>query len=55
MFTLEESAVKELELFIQEIPLKYGLPIMNILQKSLSKQEQVEPEKVEGLKTEKAK
>ena len=39
MYTLDENTVKELELFIQEIPLKYGLPILNILQTKLVKQE----------------
>ena len=39
MYTLEETTVKELELFIQELPLKYGLPILNILQTKLVKQE----------------
>lgn len=45
MYTLEESTVKELELFIQEIPLKFGLPILNILQTKLIKQEELKPEK----------
>jgi hypothetical protein len=39
MYTLEETTVRELELIIQEIPLKYGLPILNILQTKLKKQE----------------
>lgn len=39
MYTLDESTVKELEVIIQELPLKYGLPILNILQTNLIKQE----------------
>ena len=39
MYTLEEPTVKELEVIIQELPLKYGLPILNILQTKLIKQE----------------
>jgi len=39
MYSIEETTVKELELFIQELPLKYGLPILNILQTKLVKQE----------------
>ena len=39
MYTLDELTVKELEIIIQELPLKYGLPILNILQTKLVKQE----------------
>ena len=39
MYTLEESTVRELEVIIQEIPLKYGLPILTLLQTKLVKQE----------------
>lgn len=39
MYTLDEPTVKELEVIIQELPLKYGLPILNILQTKLIKQE----------------
>ena len=39
MYTLDEPTVKELEVVIQELPLKYGLPILNILQTKLIKQE----------------
>ena len=37
MYTLDEPTVKELEVIIQELPLKYGLPILNILQKIKNK------------------
>ena len=39
MHTLDEATVMELEVIIQELPLKYGLPILNILQTKLIKQE----------------
>lgn len=39
MYTLDEPTVKELEIIIQELPLKYGLPILNILQTKLIRQE----------------
>lgn len=41
MYTIKEEYIKELELFIQEIPLKYGLPILNILREHLIKQEEL--------------
>lgn len=44
MYTIEEQYVKELELIIQEIPLKYGLSIFNILSTNLKKQEVSQPE-----------
>jgi hypothetical protein len=33
MITLNETQVKELEAFIQEMPTKYGLPLLNFLNK----------------------
>ena len=39
MYTLDGATVRELEVIIQELPLKYGLPILNILQTKLIKQE----------------
>ena len=39
MYTLDEATVRELEVIIQDLPLKYGLPILNILQTKLIKQE----------------
>ena len=49
MYTLDEPTVKELEVIIQELPLKYGLPILNILQTKLIKQDSP----VEKVKTDK--
>jgi hypothetical protein len=40
MYTIEEKYVKELELFLQEMPLKFGLPILNLLNAQLKKQEE---------------
>lgn len=31
MITLSETQVKELEAFIQEMPTKFGLPLLNFL------------------------
>jgi hypothetical protein len=33
MITLNETQVKELESFIQEMPTKFGLPLLNFLNK----------------------
>lgn len=44
MITLNETQVKELEAFIQEMPTKFGLPLLNFLNKIA--QEQREEEKV---------
>jgi hypothetical protein len=33
MITLNETQVKELEAFIQEMPTKFGLPLLNFLNK----------------------
>lgn len=33
MITLNETQVKELEAFIQEMPTKFGLPMLNFLNK----------------------
>ena len=50
MYTLDEPTVKELEVIIQELPLKYGLPILNILQTKLIKQELSTVETKKGIK-----
>lgn len=34
MITLSEAHVKELETFIQELPTKYGLPLIQFLNKA---------------------
>jgi hypothetical protein len=33
MITLSEAHLKELEAFIQDLPVKYGLPLINFLNK----------------------
>lgn len=33
MLTLNENQVKELEEFIQNLPTKYGLPLLNLMRK----------------------
>ena len=46
MITLDETQIKELEAFIQEMPTKYGLPLLNFLTKIAQEQKQ-EPTTVE--------
>jgi hypothetical protein len=38
MITLNETQVKELETFIQEMPTKFGLPLLNFLNKIAQEQ-----------------
>ena len=38
MITLNETQVKELEAFIQEMPTKFGLPLLNFLNKIAQEQ-----------------
>ena len=38
MITLNETQVKELEAFIQEMPTKFGLPLLNFLTKIAQEQ-----------------
>jgi len=38
MINLSEENVKELEAFIQEMPVKYGLPLLQYLQKLAEEQ-----------------
>ena len=38
MITLSETQVKELEAFIQEMPTKFGLPLLNFLNKIAQEQ-----------------
>ena len=40
MITLDETQVKELEAFIQEMPTKFGLPLLNFLTKIAQEQKQ---------------
>lgn len=39
MYEIQEEQVKQLELILQEMPLKWGLPILNLLNTHLTKQE----------------
>lgn len=45
MFTITEDGVRELELYIQEIPFKYATNILKLLNKNLVKLETVEKPK----------
>ena len=40
MFTIEENAVKDLELYLQEIPFKYASSILQLLNGKLIKLEE---------------
>jgi|APGre2960657404_1045060.scaffolds.fasta_scaffold68157_2 hypothetical protein len=51
MLTLDEKDLKELNLFIQEMPLKYGLPLLNFINSKV----QVNKEIPEELKTDEIK
>jgi hypothetical protein len=53
MLTLDEKDLQQLNLFIQEMPLKHGLPLLNFINGKI--QEQVNKEIPEELKTEKLK
>lgn len=44
MITLSEEKVKELDAFVQEMPVKYGLPLINFINKIIEEQK---PNKVE--------
>lgn len=43
MYEIQEEQVKQLELILQEMPLKFGLPILNLLNEHLKRQELQEP------------
>jgi hypothetical protein len=47
MITLNETQVKELEAFIQEMPTKFGLPLLNFLSKIAQEQNSDSPEAIE--------
>lgn len=47
MITLNETQVKELEAFIQEMPTKFGLPLLNFLSKIAQEQNPDSPEVIE--------
>lgn len=50
MLTFDEKDLQQLNLFIQELPLKHGLPLLNFINGKI--QEQVNKEIPEELKTE---
>jgi hypothetical protein len=43
MITLNETHVKELEAFIQEMPTKYGVPLLEFFTKLAKEQKAEEP------------
>jgi hypothetical protein len=45
MLTLDEKSINELNAFLQEMPLKFGLPILNFLNTKIQEQsKKIEPE-----------
>lgn len=52
MLTLNEQELKELNNFLQEMPVKYGLPLINYLNARLKNQEVVSGENVTSEKEE---
>lgn len=48
MLTLDQNALQELNNFIQEMPVKYGLPLLNFINTKLK--EQLPKEEVVKLK-----
>ena len=46
MITLDEKQVRELEAFIQEMPTKFGLPLLNFLNKIAQDQNSAKEEVV---------
>jgi hypothetical protein len=50
MLTLDEKDLQQLNLFIQEMPLKHGLPLLNFINGKI--QEQINKEIPQELKTE---
>ena len=46
MLTLNEQQLKELNDFLQEMPVKYGMPILNYLNAKIKEQNQVSGENV---------
>jgi len=46
MITLSEEKLKELDMFIQEMPTKYGLPLIQFINKIIEEQKVVEEAEV---------
>ena len=47
MITLSEEKLKELDMFIQEMPTKFGLPLMQFINKLIEEQSPKEEEEAE--------
>lgn len=50
MLTLNEKDLKDLNAFIQELPLKHGLPLLNFINAKLQEQQPKETAKEEKAK-----
>jgi hypothetical protein len=50
MLTLNEKDLKDLNTFIQELPLKHGLPLLNFINAKLQEQTKEEAPKEEKTK-----
>lgn len=48
--TLDQKALSELNSFIQEIPLKYGLPLLNFINQKIQEQNKQEISPIEEVK-----
>jgi hypothetical protein len=46
MITLSEEKLKELDMFIQEMPTKFGLPLIQFINKIIEEQKEVEEAEV---------
>ena len=46
---LDEKSIQEINNFLQEMPLKYGLPLLNFFNKKLQEQQQVNQEDIKEL------
>jgi hypothetical protein len=46
MITLSEEKLKELDSFIQEMPTKFGLPLIQFINKIIEEQKEVEEAEV---------
>jgi hypothetical protein len=44
MLTLNQEDLKELNNFLQELPLKYGLPLLNFINGKITEQNKTAPE-----------
>lgn len=47
MLTLNEKDLQELNTFIQELPLKHGLPLLNFLNGKITEQQKIKEEVIE--------